>query len=63
MKKQDAIQHFGGARYLAAAINVSVQAVHKWGETIPSGRVDQINALMQSAPPDRQNAQSLPDRP
>lgn len=55
MKKQDAIKEFGGARYLAIALGISVQAVHKWGDDVPPGRVDQINAARsQSAPPDPQ---------
>jgi len=55
MKTQDAIEAFGGRRYLAAAINLSVQAVHKWGDDVPAQRVDQIKAaLEQSKRLDRQ---------
>lgn len=51
MKTQDAIQAFGGKRYLAIALGVSVQAVQKWGEEVPEKRIDQIKgALAQSQP-------------
>lgn len=51
MKTQDAIQAFGGRRYLAIALGLSVQAVQKWGEDVPKKRVGQIkDALAQSQP-------------
>ena len=64
MKKHDAIEKFGGARYLAIALGISVQAVHKWGDDVPAQRVDQIKAaLEQSQQPPRQIEQHQPDRP
>jgi hypothetical protein len=45
MKKQDAIDHFGGVAQLASALGCSSQAVSQWGNTIPQGRAYQIESL------------------
>ncbi|HHQ4686169.1 TPA: Cro/CI family transcriptional regulator [Aeromonas veronii] len=45
MKKQDAIEHFGGANKLALALGCRPQAISQWGETIPKGRAYQIEVL------------------
>jgi transcriptional repressor of cell division inhibition gene dicB len=45
VKKQDAIDHFGGVVQLAYALGCSPQAVSQWGETIPQGRAYQIEVL------------------
>lgn len=45
MKKQTAIEHFGGANKLAQALGCKPQAVSQWGDTIPQGRAYQIEVL------------------
>lgn len=45
MKKQDALNHFGGVVELAKALGCKPQAVSQWGETIPQGRAYQIEVL------------------
>lgn len=35
MKKQDAINHFGGVKPLADALGVWPAAIYKWGENVP----------------------------
>ncbi|MEV3817109.1 Cro/CI family transcriptional regulator [Aeromonas salmonicida] len=45
MKKQDAINHFGGVVQLAYALGCSPQAISQWGKTIPKGRAYQIEVL------------------
>lgn len=35
VKKQDAINHFGGVKPLADALGVWPAAVYKWGENVP----------------------------
>ncbi|AUZ76640.1 MULTISPECIES: Cro/CI family transcriptional regulator [Aeromonas] len=45
MKKQDAIDHFGGVVQLAYALGCSPQAISQWGEAIPQGRAYQIEVL------------------
>lgn len=45
MKKQDAIDHFGGVVQLAYALRCSPQAISQWGKTIPQGRAYQIEVL------------------
>lgn len=42
MKTLEAIQVFGSARKLAAALGISTQAVHQWGEDVPELRRFQI---------------------
>jgi hypothetical protein len=44
MNKHDAIQHFGGAPKLAAALCITVEAVSQWDE-IPEGRQWQLYAI------------------
>lgn len=44
MNKRDAIQHFGGAPKLAAALSITVEAVSQWDE-IPEGRQWQLYAI------------------
>lgn len=45
MKKQDALDHFGGVVGLAKALGCKPQAISQWGETIPKGRAYQIEVL------------------
>lgn len=45
MTTQQAIEHFGGRRNLANALNISVQGVHKWGQTPPLLRQYQIEII------------------
>ncbi len=35
MNKSDAIQHFGGPTKLARLLEISRQAIHKWGDEVP----------------------------
>ena len=46
MKKTFAIKRLGGVRKIAAALNLSVQAVYKWPEDIPSQRLEAVRALI-----------------
>ncbi|MFM5373345.1 Cro/CI family transcriptional regulator [Aeromonas veronii] len=45
MKKQDALDHFGGVVGLAKALGCKPQAISQWGETIPKGRAYQIEVM------------------
>ncbi|MDM5064021.1 Cro/CI family transcriptional regulator [Aeromonas salmonicida] len=45
MKKQDAIEHFGGANKLAQALGCRPQAISQWGNDVPKGRAYQIEVL------------------
>jgi DNA-binding transcriptional regulator YdaS (Cro superfamily) len=45
MKKQDALDHFGGVVGLAKALGCKPQAISQWGETIPKGRAYQIEVV------------------
>lgn len=45
MTKQDALDHFGGATKLAAALGVSRPAIYQWGETIPPLRQLQLQRI------------------
>ncbi|WP_429077134.1 Cro/CI family transcriptional regulator [Aeromonas veronii] len=45
MKKQDAIDHFGGVTQLANVLGCSSQAVSQWRDTIPKGRAYQLELL------------------
>lgn len=45
MKTKDAIQHFGSVKALASALNISKQAVYKWGEFVDPLRQFQIEVL------------------
>lgn len=45
MKKQEALDHFGGVVGLAKALGCKPQAISQWGETIPQGRAYQIEVL------------------
>lgn len=38
MKTQEAIEHFGGLRKLAEALDVWPQVIYQWGDTPPMGR-------------------------
>jgi hypothetical protein len=46
MKTTDAIMTFGGISKLAKALNISRQAVHKWGEFVPPLRAYQLRDLL-----------------
>ncbi|AUV12693.1 MULTISPECIES: Cro/CI family transcriptional regulator [Aeromonas] len=45
MKKQDAIDHFGGAAKLAQALGCKPQAISQWRDHVPQGRAYQIEVL------------------
>lgn len=45
MKKQTAIDHFGGANKLAHALGCKPQAISQWGENVPQGRAYQIEVV------------------
>ncbi|MFB2710426.1 Cro/CI family transcriptional regulator [Aeromonas veronii] len=45
MKKQDAIDHFGGTNKLAQALGCKPQAISQWSEFVPKGRAYQIEVL------------------
>ncbi|MBL0654859.1 Cro/Cl family transcriptional regulator [Aeromonas caviae] len=45
MKKQDAIDHFGGAAKLAKALGCKPQAISQWRDHVPQGRAYQIEVL------------------
>lgn len=46
MKTQEAVNHFGSIRKLAAALDLSVQAIYKWGEDVPPLRAYQLKEMM-----------------
>lgn len=48
MKKQDVIELFGSPRDVAAALGISVQAVHRWGDTIPPLRAYQVREIIRA---------------
>jgi hypothetical protein len=45
MKTKFAISLFGNVSDLAAALNISVQAVYKWGEEVPKLRQYELREL------------------
>lgn len=45
MKTSDVISEFGSVKAVAAALGISVQAVYRWGETVPELRQFQIREL------------------
>ncbi|MBB3142795.1 Cro/CI family transcriptional regulator [Halomonas organivorans] len=49
MKTHDAIQHFGNRGKLAAALNITSQAVSQWGENVPPHRALQLEKLTRGA--------------
>ncbi|WP_421217958.1 Cro/CI family transcriptional regulator [Aeromonas enteropelogenes] len=49
MKKQDAIDHFGGTRALATALGCSTQAISQWGEQVPPRRAYEIQEITEGA--------------
>lgn len=60
MNTQAAVDIFGSVRALAAALNISVQAVYLWGDTVPKLRQYEIRELR----PDAFNADgTLRERP
>lgn len=46
MDTSEAIAQFGSVRKLAQALDLSVQAVYKWGKTVPPLRVYQIRDIL-----------------
>lgn len=46
MKTQEAVNHFGSIRKMAAALDLSVQAIYKWGEDVPPLRAYQLKEMM-----------------
>ena len=49
MKKQDAINHFGGVKPLADALGVSA-AIYKWGENVPELVAYKLHVITGGAP-------------
>jgi hypothetical protein len=45
MKTQKAIDHYGGIRALAEALDVTIPAIYQWGEYPPGGRQLQLQAI------------------
>jgi hypothetical protein len=45
MNKKDVIKHFGSQSNTARALDISRQAVHKWGELIPLDEAIEVEAL------------------
>ena len=45
MKTSEAAEHFGGMKAMAKALDISEQAVHKWGLFPPDARQYQIQEL------------------
>lgn len=45
MKTQDVIDHFGGIRQAAAAMEITTQAIYRWGEEVPAMRQPHIQIL------------------
>ena len=48
MQTSEAINKFGSVANLAAALNISVQAVYQWGYKVPDLRAYQIADLLAS---------------
>ncbi len=46
MTKKEAIAQFGSIANLAKALDISVQAVHKWGDYVPPLRVHHIRQVI-----------------
>lgn len=49
MTTKQAIEFFGGARALAAALGVSTQSIYQWGERPPRQRQCEIQVLTNGA--------------
>jgi len=47
MKTDEAIEAFGSVAALAAALDIKVQAVYQWGDTVPELRVYQIREILE----------------
>jgi len=45
LKKSDAVQHYGGCSPIAKALNISYQAVAKWGKYVPEGSAYKLQYL------------------
>lgn len=45
MKKQDVLNHFGGATKTAVALGINKATVSCWGDLIPLGRAYEIESL------------------
>ena len=61
MRTEEAIRHFGSAAALARALGITRQAVHDWGDEVPTVRTFQIEvvtagALRAPRPPDERSA-------
>jgi hypothetical protein len=46
MKTSEAIKIFGSVRGIAMALGISVQAVYRWGDTVPPLRAYQIRDIL-----------------
>lgn len=45
MKKTDAINYYGSAKAVAAALQIWPQAVYKWGEYVPARAARELEQL------------------
>lgn len=45
MKKSDVLNHFGTEPAVGAALNISKQAVHGWGDIIPEGMAYKLQVI------------------
>lgn len=46
MRKDEAIEFFGGAKALATAIGITPAAVTNWGDEVPMGRRKSVRMAM-----------------
>ena len=44
MLTEDAVKHFGSVAALADALEISVQAIYKWGLQVPKGRAFELES-------------------
>jgi len=57
MKTKDAIKKAGSIRNLAKALDISVQAIYRWGDDVPALRAYQIKDLKIPRPQARRVSQ------
>jgi len=48
MKTNEAIKTFGSIPEIAKALGISVQAVYRWGDTVPPLRAYQLREILSS---------------
>lgn len=51
VKKKDVIEHFGSEAAAADALEISRQAVNKWGEVVPEAVAYRVHALSKGKVP------------